>query len=591
LALLLTSCNRTHAVNPLSPQYPRCDTQPASDDSPLFHGDRARTGSRDDRALTPETVAAGFDWLFDGEPFDSVTVDGRSYSPHIYASPLYADDVTISGGAHDGFRGPVVLAATSNGFVYAVTPCTQIVGAGAVRAGTILWRARLGTAAPVPKLDGGVPLGVLSTPALDRDVQPRRLYVVAMDRDAGWQAFALDLASGALLPGWPVQISPAAAAARNTNGPAAMQPAPIMSQRGALNLSPDGTRLYVPFGSYSDGGVGWMVEIDTNSASITAAFASARSDEATAFGGIWGPGGTAIDDDGAVFATTGNAPPSSQMLANAWGNSLLDLGRGLDLVATYTPFNYCQLDAADIDLGGSSPAILTGLDPAWPELLVFGSKQGTVYLLSPASMTRGATHRPPCSSDSATDLSLLPPAPQPQYGARGPLSVFGPYSEKFGNVDHAKMRTTPALFRDQAGVAVYVSGTTRASETSIQPVSPSLARLRVHLPAGAPPYLALEATDHEMAFFNPGAPVVSSRGGTAPIVWIVDENDTRTASLLDPNSRNPVLWAVDGTTMRVLYRSRQDLLNLGGKYSTPLIARGTVIVGTDRLQVFGRRAR
>jgi len=47
--------------------------------------------------------------------------------------------------------------------------------------------------------------------------------------------------------------------------------------------------------------------------------------------------------------------------------------------------------------------------------------------------------RPPCTTDSTTDRSLLPPDPQPQFGARGPLNVFGPYSEVYGNYDHAKM--------------------------------------------------------------------------------------------------------------------------------------------------------
>jgi hypothetical protein len=60
--------------------------------------------------------------------------------------------------------------------------------------------------------------------------------------------------------------------------------------------------------------------------------------------------------------------------------------------------------------------------------------------------------------------------------------------------------------------------------------------------------------------------------------------------VLDPNTQNPVLYAADGASLRVLYRSRPDLLDLAGKYGTPLITRGMVVVGTDRLQVFGQRA-
>jgi hypothetical protein len=593
VGLVLHGCGRsgrTHATNPLAPMFPRCDSQAPSGDWPFFHGDRARTGSRDDTALMPVMVASGFDWIYDSEPFDQVSIGGGTYPPRLFASPLYVDRLTIRGGAHAGFSGPAVFAASSNGFVYAVAPCTQMGTSGDVRAGTILWRTRLGEAAVVPRLDGGIALGVLSTPALDLTAQPQRLYAASMDRVAGWQVFALDLSSGAVLPGWPIQLAPAAVAALDTNGPASMQPATATSQRGALNLSPDGKRLYVPFGTYFDGGVGWLVAVETATPALINSFSSARSNSTAASGGIWGAGGAAVDQSGKVFVTTGNAPAQSQTLDHVWGNSLLAFSPALDLAASYTPFNYCQLDAADIDVGGSSPALLAGLDPAWPELLVFGGKQGTVYLLSPDRMATGATHRPPCSSDSTTDTSLVPPQTQPQYGARGPLNVFGPYSDTVGGGDHAKMRSTPALLRNNSGVAVYVSGTTRASLSSTSAVPPSLARLRVQLTAGSPPYLALEGTDHELSFRNPGAPVVSSRGGADSIVWVVDANDSRFASLLDPNTQNPVLYAADGASLRVLYRSRPDLLNLGGKYVTALIARGMVVVGTDRLQVFGQRA-
>jgi hypothetical protein len=591
VVLVLQACGsgRTHADNPLPPLFPRCDAQASSAEWPTFHGDRARSGSRDDQTLTPAMLASGFDWIYDSQPLDLMTIGGRSYPPRLYASPLYVDRVTIGGGPYAGLSGPVVLAASSNGFIYAVAPCTQSGARGVVQAGTILWRTQLGEAAAVPRLDGGVPLGVLSTPALDLAAQPQRLYAASMDRVAGWQVFALDISSGAVLPGWPVQLAPTAVAALDTNGPATMQPATTMSQRGALNLSSDGKRLYVPFGTYVDGGVGWLVALDTTTPGLGASFSSAPSDSTKAHGGIWGAGGAAVDEAGAVFVTTGNSPGESRALDHVWGNSLLGLSPRLDLVASYTPFNYCQLDAADIDVGGSSPALVLGLDPAWPELLVFGSKQGSIYLVSPDRMAKGATHRPPCSTDSTSDTSLLSPQPQPQYAARGPLNVFGPYSDTVGSGDHAKMRSTPALLRTDKGVAVYVSGTTRSSVTATDPVPPSLARLRVELAAGSPPYLALEATDHEISFRNPGAPVVSSRGGANPIVWVIDANDSRFASLLDSNTRNPVLWAVDGLSMRVLFRSRPDLLNLGGKYATPLIARGMVVVGTDRLQVFGRR--
>src|SRR5262249_60204029 len=121
-----------------------------------------------------------------------------------------------------------------------------------------VWRAQLGTPSIAP-FDGNLPLGVLSTPAVDVDAG--RVYVVAADAQRGWQAFALDLASGAVLPGWPVVLDEVSLGAVNTNGPALFERPLVQSQRSALNLSPDGSLLYVPFGAYFDGGGGWPARV------------------------------------------------------------------------------------------------------------------------------------------------------------------------------------------------------------------------------------------------------------------------------------------------------------------------------------------
>jgi hypothetical protein len=74
-------------------------------------------------------------------------------------------------------------------------------------------------------------------------------------------------------------------------------------------------------------------------------------------------------------------------------------------------------------------------------LITFGGKQGNMYLVDRDVLPGRLDQRQPCSTDSTTDLSLMPPGPQPQFGARGPLNVFGPYSEDFGQTDHAKARS------------------------------------------------------------------------------------------------------------------------------------------------------
>src|ERR1700694_5910588 len=189
-----------------------------------FHGDRQRTGWRSNEAiLTPANVSSGtFGPLWNSPQFDSVTIGGTTYAPHLYASPLYADSVNIATAKYTGtFR--VVFAASSNGIVYAVNafPAGR---ATPGPAGTILWSARLGTAAVVPTLDGGVPLGILSDPIIDMAATPPRLYAVSTDATAGWQVFALDISNGSVLPGWPLQINNSTLAPINQNGPTVFQP-------------------------------------------------------------------------------------------------------------------------------------------------------------------------------------------------------------------------------------------------------------------------------------------------------------------------------------------------------------------------------
>src|SRR5262249_49818445 len=140
----------------------------------------------------------------------------------------------------------------SNGWVYAVNACDPGVGDAFVPAGTILWRARLAAPDVALGLDGGVPVGVLGTPIIDREFSSPRIYVASASASAGWQVFALDLGDGVVLLGWSVTIDDAVLAPVNRNGPARFQAAATMSQRGALNLSLDGGTLYVPFASYQD---------------------------------------------------------------------------------------------------------------------------------------------------------------------------------------------------------------------------------------------------------------------------------------------------------------------------------------------------
>ncbi len=364
--------------------------------------------------------------------------------PRLFATPLYVHQVAISAGPQAGKTLSVIYAASDLGYVYAIN-ATAMAG---VPAGTILWSKRFTQNRP-----GG--MGALSTPVID--LKRQRLYTVCADgHKQPHQAYALDLRSGEAHPGWPFAISAAAVNAPgvNRNGAAQFPEGPLI-QRGALNLSPEATRLYV---SFAKGGrsPGWIVALDTERAAVATAF-SATASKTEIQGGMWASGGPTVDPEGFIHIATGSSvqvmikklglPGIFFESEGNWGQSILRLGddreAGFSLAGTYSPFNYAQAQVMDIDLG-SSGATAIDLDPATtatPKLLVFAGKQGNVYLLDRAQIPGSLVKRPPPSGDSRTDGSLLSPQPQPQFGQRGPLILFGPYADTNAANNQARSRT------------------------------------------------------------------------------------------------------------------------------------------------------
>ena len=144
----------------------------------MFHGNRARLGwDAAEPALSPKAVASPqFGKLWESAPLDPAVIGGTTFPARLYASPLYADDLKITAAAYAGSTASVVFAATSTGWAYAIAATELACAKGCgVKPGTILWRSHVANAAVVPKLDGGIPLGVLATPVLDLQATPPRL--------------------------------------------------------------------------------------------------------------------------------------------------------------------------------------------------------------------------------------------------------------------------------------------------------------------------------------------------------------------------------------------------------------------------------
>ena len=218
-------------------------------------------------------------------------------------------------------------------------------------------------------------------------------------------------------------------------------------------------------------------------------------------------------------------------------------------------------------LSGGSPIVIPGLNPAatsTPNLVVFGGKQGNLYLADRSHMPGSTTVRPGCGTDASKDTSLLPPGIQPQFGTRGPLNVFGPYSDTLSNTDYAKSRSTPAYFQVADGTSyIFHTGSSKVNANSTTTVPPGIARLKIVTASGQPAYAALDQYESTLSLLSPGSPVVTSNGSSSAVLWVPVANVLRSVNFLTTTS-HPILYAFDPFTFKILWQSTTSQLNVAG---------------------------
>jgi hypothetical protein len=92
---------------------------------------------------------------------------------------------------------------------------------------------------------------------------------------------------------------------------------------------------------------------------------------------------------GEVFLTTGNGPYDADRGGNDYGDSVLKLSSdGLQLLDSYTPKTYQQLEQTDADLGSTAPALLPRIaESKIPLLLVQGGKDNELRLINREDMS------------------------------------------------------------------------------------------------------------------------------------------------------------------------------------------------------------
>jgi len=238
--------------------------------------------------------------------------------------------------------------------------------------GAVAWRRNLGEAVPANELPCGNidPSGITGTPVIDPG--SATLYAVANLRSGPrHELFALDLSTGTVR--WHRAVDPPG-----------LDPS-VEQQRGALALNAG--KIYVPFGGlYGDCGPykGAVVSVAADGSDELAAYIVPTSRMA----GIWNPAGPAVDGAGDLWVTTGNSAGQSTF---DYGNALIRLSPGLQVLDYFAPADWARLNAGDVDLGSLGPVLL-----ADGRVLAAG-KAGVAYLADAANL--GHVGRPLASLD------------------------------------------------------------------------------------------------------------------------------------------------------------------------------------------------
>jgi hypothetical protein len=276
-------------------------------------------------------------------------------SGNVYAQPLY-----IEGGPSGRAR---VIVVTESNNIYALDRIT----------GTVILQRNVGAPVTSGLPCGNInPLGITGTPVVH--LASRSLFFDAMINGPTKKhfIFSLNVDTGAINPGWPVDVN----ARARYNG--LTFTSSIQNQRAALGVV-NGV-VYVPYsGHFGDCGTyhGWVVGVPVNNPSSVTAWATRAIG-----GGIWGHGGVASDGTN-MFVVTGNTFNTGGNWGGGEAIIRLQAGPVFSGFPTnyWAPTNWLSLDNGDIDLGGCGP-VLIDVPGATPSQLALAlGKDGKAYLL------------------------------------------------------------------------------------------------------------------------------------------------------------------------------------------------------------------
>ncbi len=474
--------------------------------------DNARTGANlRETTLTPANVNAG---QF-GKRL-SLPVDGD-----LYAQPLYLPNVPVPGkGTHN-----VVFVATEHDSVYAF----DAEGKPAEPLWHVNFLNEKAGVTTVPAGDVRCPfirpeIGITPTPAID--LASGTLYVLARTKESAGllssaryvqRLHALAITTGVEKFGGPVEIQ-----ASGFDGLRELPRAGLLLANG---------QVYLTWASSCDVGTyhGWVMAYDAGTLAQRAVLnTSPSSDES----GIWqSDAGPAADEAGNLFAATGNGRFDNR---RDWGDTLLKLSPGLQVLDYFTPFNQQGLNREDVDLGSGGPVLIPDQPGAHPHLLVMGGKEGVLYLLDRDHLGK---YEPDREQGALWQVRLRE-------------GIYGAAAWWFGHVY--------VLARgDQLRDFSLVKGQLLGPKSGLQ------------------------------RFLAPATPAVSSNGRRNGIVWTIETKDW------NASDRPAILHAFEaGNIAHELYNSEansaRDQAGLCLRFTIPTVVNGQVYVGTKRrLDVYG----
>ncbi|HEY2789598.1 MAG TPA: hypothetical protein VGI72_09080 [Gaiellales bacterium] len=271
------------------------------------------------------------------------------------SSPIFLRGVAVDGRRRDAF-----FMTTTYGRTIALSP-----------AGRVLW-----TFTPTSYATyAGTAQITTATPAAD----PDRRYIYSASPDGMIHKLAVASGREVSAAGWPVRVTLLPAREKIASALNVWRDSVIVTTGGYIGDAP-------PY-------QGHVVAIRRASGRIAAVFNSLCSDTRRLLdpaacpqsdSAIWGRAGAVVEPaTGAILVATGNAPFDGR---TAWGDSVLRLAPGaLSLRASYTPANQAELNASDLDLGSSAPALVAGRGL----LVVQGGKDGVLRLVALAGRSPG----------------------------------------------------------------------------------------------------------------------------------------------------------------------------------------------------------